>query len=88
MSGRAASTQPQSFGKVEIQASKREQKLQAAPAQASQNSQQEAGGKLPSGIPVPKWAATPHSKAALQVYKENRQIDFISLAKAMTVFGR
>ena len=83
-----APVQPQGFGKVEIQVSRREQKLQSAPARVSQSSQQEAAGKLTSSIPVPGWAAIPPSEAALQVRKDGRQIDFIPLTKAMTVFGR
>ncbi len=84
----AAPSQPEGFGKVEIKASRRDQKLQSASAPKMQSSHPEAGGRPPGSFPVPSWAAIPPAEAVLQVYKDNKQLDSIKLKKAMTVFGR
>lgn len=84
----AAPSQPQGFGKVEIQASRREQR------QSSQSREQQQAQQLPGvGIggvttEAPTWAGIPPHGHALQVFKDSKMIDSIPLTKAMTVFGR
>lgn len=84
----AAPSQPEGFGKVEIQASRRDQKRQAMMVPRSENVPTQSATRPPNSTPVPGWAGTPPVGAILHVYKDSRLIDTVSLNKAMTVFGR
>jgi len=76
---------PPSFEKVEIQASRRDQKRQEAISAPSQPKSTEGGR---GGVPVPVWAGKPPLGTVLHVMKEGKLIDSIPLLAAMTVFGR
>lgn len=83
--GLVSANQPaQTYGKVEIKASRNEQKeakaLQAPPEEA-------ARPQLPS-VPVPSWAGKPSGGTVLNVVKSGVTVDRISLTEAMTVLGR
>ena len=75
----ASQTQAQSFAKVEIQASRNQQKEADAKLKEQQGQ---------SGPPIPNWAGKPPLGVCVKVLKSGTIVDRVSLTKPMTVFGR
>ncbi|PNW76090.1 hypothetical protein CHLRE_12g548250v5 [Chlamydomonas reinhardtii] len=92
----------QTFGKIEIVASKRERKAAEVQAEATRlmppprlpgAASAPAVEMVPTAdgppkCPVPSWAGEPPAGSRLLVYKEGTVIQDIALGKVVTVFGR
>ena len=94
LGGKSAGTsQPvqQSFPKVEVVASRREQRQAAQappPATPAAVQAQPQPAAPPESLPAPAWAAAPPSGWRLQVVKDGQTLQDVPLDKSAFLFGR
>ncbi|CAL8466900.1 g6436 [Coccomyxa elongata] len=80
---------PEGAPKIEVVASRREQKRQLMPPPPQRPSQpRQAFEAAPRGFQNPDWSCDPPSEGVLDVVKAGQVIDRITLRKAGTLFGR
>ena len=77
--------QQQAFPKVEVVASRREQRQPPPPMAAPPKAQPAA---VPESLPAPSWAAEPPPGWRLQVIKDGKTLQDVSLDKSAFLFGR